>query len=213
MPETGFKYRDALRLLFILAIGAESLEGRDAQTGAEMVFEGEKRLMAIDFWVRYPDHLAEKLLDLYEASGDGRLIAEVESIFQREEPDLRMVKMLRWRRGAYDRIDDALAVLASRDLIFPRRNSLSNGGGSYEYLIAPEAGTFLERCIQDQPTFSWYRDRTNLVVEVAGLRSGTKLKESQYEVPEYRLALQGAYIPSIADRVRQRLQALRAGTP
>ena len=85
--ETGFRYRDALRLLFILHAGARPIDPPDPQTGIIGIFEGEKRLMAIDFWVRYPDYLADQLLDLYDQTKDPALLAEIQAIFDREEPD------------------------------------------------------------------------------------------------------------------------------
>jgi hypothetical protein len=98
--ETGFRYRDALRLLIILHAGAQPIEQPDPQTGIIGVFEGEKRLMAIDFWIRYPDYLADQLLNLYDETKDPALLAEIQTIFDLEEPDVRMIKVLRWRYGA-----------------------------------------------------------------------------------------------------------------
>lgn len=61
--ETGHVFRDALRLLFILVRGSTVLE--QAVDGWDRVFYGEKRALAIDFWLRYPDYLADQLVDIY----------------------------------------------------------------------------------------------------------------------------------------------------
>jgi hypothetical protein len=132
--ETGFRYRDALRLLFILHAGARPIEQPDPQSGIIGVFEGEKRLMAIDFWIRYPDYLADQLLDLYDETKDPALLAEIQSIFDLEEPDVRMIKVLRWRYGAFDRIEDALAILSARNLVKPMKKKIPTGS-QHDFLI------------------------------------------------------------------------------
>jgi hypothetical protein len=78
--------------------------------------------MAIDFWIRYPDYLADQLLDLYDETKDPALLAEIQAIFDREEPDVRLIKVLRWRYGAFDRIEDALAILSARNLVKPMKS-------------------------------------------------------------------------------------------
>jgi len=208
--ETGFRYRDALRLLFILHAGARSIDPPDPQTGIIGVFEGEKRLMAIDFWIRYPDYLADQLLNLYDEAKDPALLAEIQAIFDREEPDLRMIKVLRWRYGAFDRIEDALAILSARNLVKPMKKKIPTGS-QHDFLIFPAAASFLATAVQDQPALKWYQDRTRLALLIAGGKSGSSLKDMQYEAPEYESTLLSAVIPSIKGRVHQRLKDVKAG--
>jgi hypothetical protein len=85
------KPADALRLLFILHAGARSPEGSEAPAGVAGVFEGEKRLMAIDLWVRYPDYLADQLLNIYEPTKDPALIGQIRTIFNLDERDVRTI--------------------------------------------------------------------------------------------------------------------------
>jgi hypothetical protein len=207
--ETGFRYRDALRLLFILHAGARPAEPIDPKTGIIGVFEGEKRLMAIDFWIRYPDYLADQLLNLYEATNDPALLAEIQTIFDREEPDVRLIKVLRWRYGAFDRIEDALAILSARNLVKPMKKTIPTGS-QHDFLIYPAASSFLACAVQDQPTLKWYEDRTRLALLIAGDKSGSALKDMQYEAPEYESTLLSAVIPSIKGRVQKRLDDVRA---
>ena len=61
--------------------------------------------------------LAAELLDLFEATGEIGYLAEAEAIFENDEPDLRRVPMIRYCFGAYDRLDDAMALLRCRDLV------------------------------------------------------------------------------------------------
>jgi hypothetical protein len=207
--ETGFRYRDALRLLFILQAGARPVEAADPQTGIIGVFEGEKRLMAIDFWIRYPDYLADQLLNLYEATNDPGLLIEIQSIFDLQEPDVRLIKVLRWRYGAFDRIEDALAILSARNLVKPMKKTIPTGS-QHDFLIYPAASSFLTSAVQDQPALKWYQDRTRLVLLIAGDKSGSALKEMQYEAPEYENTVLSAVIPSIKGRVQKRFDDVRA---
>jgi hypothetical protein len=208
--ETGFRYRDALRLLFILHAGARPIDPPDPQTRIIGIFEGEKRLMAIDFWVRYPDYLADQLLDLYAETMDPALLAEIQAIFDREEPDVRLIKVLRWRYGAFDRIEDALAILSARNLVKPIKKKIPTGS-QHDFLIFPAAPSFLATAVQDQPVLKWYQDRTRLALLIAGDKSGSSLKDMQYEAPEYEGTLLSAVIPSIKGRVQQRLKDVKAG--
>jgi hypothetical protein len=208
--ETGFKYRDALRLLFILWEGAAVLDPPDEKTGAVRVFEGEKRLYAIDFWLRYPDYLAEELLTLYETERDANILTQVEAIFDNEEPSVRVVKMLRWKRGAFDHIEDALAVISARKLVLPVMKPLPGGGYQHNFLIYEATLEFLNDAVTQQPSLSWYRDRTQLAMRVAQQGTGYALKSMQYEVPEYEKTTLGAWIPSIQDRVKKRFLQIKA---
>jgi hypothetical protein len=108
-------YRDALRVLFIIRAGASPSE--PPIPGVVSVFRGEARLHAFDFWIRNPDYLAAELLDIYETSGDPAFLRAADSIFANEEPDLRRLPMIRYFFGAFDRLDDSLSLLRSRELI------------------------------------------------------------------------------------------------
>ncbi|MGG3815180.1 hypothetical protein ABEV34_26545, partial [Methylorubrum rhodesianum] len=79
-PQIGFHHRDAVRLLYILALGSEEAahDGR--------IFRGEKRAMAIDFLVRYPDYLADELLTRFETEGDPAALDAASDIFDADEP-------------------------------------------------------------------------------------------------------------------------------
>jgi hypothetical protein len=207
--ESGFKYRDAIRLLFVLHGGARPVQAPNVPNVIG-VFEGEKRLMAIDFWIRYPDYLANHLLDLYEETNDPDLLAKIDAIFDLDEPDVRLIKVVRWKYGAFDRIEESLAVLSARNLVKPVKFRLPNGLFQHDFLIFAGASEFLTRAVQDQPALQWYRDRTQLALLLAGSKSGTSLKEIQYGEPEYEKTVRSAVIPSIKDRVSKRLQEVKA---
>lgn len=212
LPEPGRAFRDALRLLFILVRGSESLAEAERTQDRDRVFVGEKRALAIDFWLRYPDYLADELLDIHSATGDAGILEAVRRIFREDEPSTRTVWMIRWRRGAYDDLDTSLGILASRRLVTPMRRMLPSGP-RFEYLLGPAAQAFLEEAVRAQPILEWYARQTDLALKVARARSGSALKESHYEHPEYAATPFGAAIPSIRDSVLERLRTIdgRAG--
>lgn len=209
-PEPRSRHRDALRLLFILVAGGEDVE-RPVEDVVK-IFRAEKRLMAMDFLVRYPDYLADALLDLFEETGEADLLDAVRSIFLDDEPSVRLVRMVRWRHGAYQNIEDSLSMLSYYGLARPMKLTGDDGKiRRYEYLISPQATAFLDKCITDHPELGWYRNRLKLVLRVAAGKSGSALKEWQYEHPEYGNTIQGDVIPTIRDQVEKRLSKIVGG--
>lgn len=204
----GYHFRDALRLLFILVAGSVQVDPKDRRPETQRVFMGEKRLMAIDFLIRYPDYLADELLDLYEKSRETALLTAVQNIFDNNEPDIRQVSMVRWRRGAFQNIETALAILDARMLVKSKKKVLGGGRTRYDYFLGPQAAEFLKQAVRDVPSVRWYQERVALAMRVAEYRSGSQLKEEQYEHDEYRNTAFGAVIPSIKDRVLRRLRQI-----
>ncbi|MBF0400282.1 MAG: hypothetical protein HQL90_05895 [Magnetococcales bacterium] len=178
------------------------------KSGASHIFRGEARLHALDFWIRYPDYLAEELLDLYERNHDPELIHKVRSILADEEPDLRRLPMLRYRFGAYDPVDTAISFLSSRKLIKPRKWQSGARVKEYDFLLFPDAMTFPDSITKDFPVLSWYEQRTRLVVWLADSRGGNALKQQQHKRVEYHATPMGQTIPSIKDKVRARVHEL-----
>src|ERR1035438_3214607 len=110
--------QDAVRLLMLLHVAADSSMVEPSPENAEACVAGEMRLQAMDFWLRNPDYLAWALLDAAEQGGDAALAGEAARILSaEEEPDLRTVPMLRWRHGEWERLDDRLSLLAAYGLV------------------------------------------------------------------------------------------------
>lgn len=202
-------HRDALRVLYILVRGAEPpREHVDPAIGS--VFYGEARLHAFDFWVRNPDYLIEELIDLYESSGDERYIRSADAILGADEPDIRRVPMVRYKFGAYERIDNTLSLLRSRDLIRISRKIAGGRVRETDFQITQAAASLADEIIKSFPILEWYSKRAALVTEVAQGRGGDALKKRQYEQLEYAETQLGKTIPSILDRVKTRLRLLQA---
>jgi hypothetical protein len=210
---SGTAFRDALRLLFILVRGSEPLPPALRTDEHDMAFLGEKRAQAIDFWIRYPDYLADELLDLYAETGDGAALAAARRIFEEDEPEVRIVRMIRWRRGAYEDLQDSLAILSYRGLVKPMRREIGPDAIRYEFLVGPTARRFLDDAVSDQPVLAWYDRQVGLALRIATTRSGSALKDVHYEHPEYASTPYGRVIPSIRERVLARLRTIEPGRP
>jgi hypothetical protein len=204
-------HRDALRLLFILVKGSTPLAVDDS-SGASGIFKGEARLYALDFWMRNPDYLADELLNVYQVTQDKQLLTTVEDMFRGEEPDLRRFPMIRWKFGAYERLDDTLAILTSRRLVRITGRKAGTKVLETDFLIMPSAFSLAEQIVVEFPPLEWYAKRASLVTQLAGTRGGGALKEHQHKQIEYHETNLGGLIPPITARVQARLASTLSGT-
>lgn len=200
-------YQDAIRLLFILVHGSKPMTpGDDFNTA---IFRGKTRLHAMDFWVRYPDYLAFEMISLFRTGGQERLLSEAERIFENNEPDLRRIPMIRYRFGAFERIDDALSPLVSKGLIRISGKKRGQDISEVDYFISERALNLVQEIPRDFPELEWYERRARMVVEISGDRKGRVLKERQYEHMAYAGTKLGGVIPSIAEEVKRQIQELK----
>lgn len=200
--------RDAVRLLFILD-QAGSPPGRNAPDGAVAVIKAEKRLQALDFWVRCPDYLAAELLEMHEKEPSAGFLDQAVLVMKGDEPDIRRMRMLRFLFGAWERIDDSMSQLISLGLGGIKRTIKPDGKISRTDFFLLEAGRqFANDLAVKSPELSWYRDRAKLVALVAGEDSGDDLKARQYKQAEYQEARWGSVIGPINHRILKRLKEL-----
>lgn len=198
---------DAIRLLYLLVAGGE-VPRKPSPANESFVFVGNTRLCAFDFWMRYPDYLADELLERYENDGDVNWLTKASEIFENDEPDIRRFPMIRWHFGAYENMDDALSVLRSRDLILIGGRNTVEKILETDYLIMPSAIALCNSIETTAPPLKWYRQRAELVSQIANGRNGATLKARQYERLEYATTKKGGVIPSITDDVRRRMDAM-----
>lgn len=201
--------RDAVRLLFILTYAGESV-GRNAPDGTVKVVEAEMRVQALDFWVRNPDYLAWELMEQYEQTGKLKkdLLQQAELVMAGEEPELRRLGMLRYRFGAYEALDDAMATLSLSGLALMRRKYRDKGIAQTNFYLT-ESGEEKARELSGIDPLHWYAERAALVAKVSGNRKGSILKKHQYKIAEYHDAKHGRIIQPIYRQVKVRLAALR----
>jgi hypothetical protein len=199
------QFRDALRLLFILARAGDPTGAVSPIPDAVRVITSQKRLQKIDFWVRNPDHLAHALIAGYEKTSDGNLLRMARDILDTEEPEIRRDAMAKYMFGAYEPIDTGMAPLISYGLARIIRNPETRRRWFFLLDRGAEVADAMER---DLPEAQWYAQRTALVGSLCRGLTGEDLARMQYEEPEYANAPNGESIASIARKVRERLAQL-----
>jgi hypothetical protein len=214
MPSPGVEHRttrhqDAVRLLFLLS-EAGTTPSAAAPLGSVRVVHSQMRLQALDFWMRNPDYLADELLTEQVAGRRQDGIALAKAILESDEPDLRRYPMVRYLFGAYEPLDDALAILRSAGLVHIVREGDPDAGRIREhhfFLLDAGLGA-AKKLVQEAPALVWYRDRASLVAAVAADSTGSQLKDRQYEKIEYARTKLGTTIGSVADSVRRRVREI-----
>lgn len=196
----------ALRLLVLLdRTGGEVLEGDPV--GAVKAVRSELRLQAMDFWMRNPDYLADELISqVEEGMLDSRYLDVARSLLDDPEPDLHYYPMPRWFYGAYEAIDDAMALLETYGLAVFRRSGEPGTRSFRNQLFLTGAGSTAVAEISQDPVLGWYARQAELVAAAAGETVGSKLKERQYEQATYAGTELGLDIAPIAERVREHLK-------
>ncbi len=211
------RMQDAVRLLMLITEAAEPLSDEDivgdpALETAVGVVRTQVRLQKLDFWVRNPDYLANELLNDYvNGDQDPALLQLAGQILDSEEPELRRYPMLRYLFGAYEDLEDALAVLRQADLVVRRKKGRPGHVVQTNYFLLMAGRDMVARIRAEYEDLAWYSFRSALVVQLASGQGATALKDRQYIQEEYLQTPNGVRIPSIAERARKRLASIRAG--
>ena len=199
--------QDAVRLLMLLRHAGDTALPEAPPDGAIACVQGEQRLQAMDLWLRNPDYLAEELLDLYRAAPDATLAEAARRIVCDEEPDLRTYPMLRYRYGAWERLDDSMGLLRTYGLAIDKRRG-AQLLGRRDFFLLRAGYAAADDLVGEVPELAWYADRAQLVRRVAGTTGGTELKLRQKLQQEYVHTDWLTPIGSIRARVLRRLEEL-----
>lgn len=205
MNKSTTMYQDAIRIIFILVNGSVSFNDESKPT-VKGLFRGKARLYAMDFWVRYPDYLAHELILKYEETEDVEYLKLARDIFFNNEPDLRRIPMIRFLFGAYQNLENILAVLISKGLISQSGEKSSKSIHHYDFFINQKAYNIIEQAKNEFSILDWYDKRSKLVVKISGEMGGSELKNKQYKHIEYAKTKLGGVIPSIKDDVLARIE-------
>jgi len=204
VEQTASRTQHALRLLTLLRVCAEPVGGGDPP---EMVgvIRAEKRLQALDFWLRNPDYLADEILNLVQAEMlNGAWIETARDLLTESEPQLHHFPMPKWFYGAYEAVDDAMALLETYGLAKVRRRGAPPKRLQNSFFLTAD-GAAAADSLGSTPGLRWYLTQAQLVSQVAGDDSGNKLKGRQYAQEAYATARWGQSIGSIDEQVRKRL--------
>lgn len=202
--------QDAVRILLLIAEAAEPLPNPPPTSAPEdsvAVLKTQVRLQKLDFWLRNPDYLADELLSRFESEGNREDLEIARRILESDEPELRSYQMLRHLFGAYEQLDEALAVLRAPGLVVRRKHGSPSRAVQHDYYLTVTGRETAQRAIETVPELQYYADRAKLVVDLAAGRRGSALRDLQYLQPEYADAAIGEHIASIATRARERLSS------
>jgi hypothetical protein len=202
----------AIRLLVLMDRTGEGVADGDPPAAVKAV-RSELRLQAMDFWMRNPDYLADELISAVDsgALADG-FLGIARGLLDDPEPDLHYYPMPRWFYGAYEAIDDAMALLETYGLATFRRSGVPGSKSHRNQMFLTAAGERAVGELTADPVLGWYVRQAELVALVAGDTVGSKLKERQYEQATYAGTELGLDIAPIAEHVRKRLDGLGSGT-
>lgn len=117
----------AVRLLACIKAAGDAQNVSQYGSDVICVLRAQSRLQALEFWMRNPDYLANELLTEFEASGERDLLTIAQRIFDDREPDLRRLPMVRYLFGAFEPLDNALAILRAADLVRIKRDGIPGG--------------------------------------------------------------------------------------
>lgn len=203
----------ALRLLVLIdRTGEETAEG-DPPTATKAV-RSELRLQAMDFWMRNPDYLADEIISQVEAGVLSDSYLQIaRSLLEDPEPDLHYYPMPRWFYGAYEAIDDAMALLETYGLATFRRSGEPGAKSHRNQLFLTSLGANAVAELSGDSVLGWYSRQAELVALVASDTVGSKLKERQYEQATYAGTELGLDIAPIAEHVQKRLDTVKAAVP
>ncbi|WP_238260504.1 hypothetical protein [Methylobacterium mesophilicum] len=200
-----------MRLLAVICAAAQPVS--DDELGADVVgvLRAQSRLQALDFWIRYPDYLANELVNEFEKTGVDDNLDLARRIFDDREPDLRRLPMIRYHFGAFEPLHNPLSILRSRDLVRQHRHGEPGHVTETWYLLTTTGREAMNQLADAAVELAWYRDRAMIAARIAGAAGGSALKDRQYLQEEYAATPLKGMIPSIADRVRARLKELSEG--
>lgn len=202
----------AIRLLSCIQAAGDISSAYQWGDDVVCVLHSQSRLQALDFWMRNPDYLANELLTVFESSGERDLLMIAKHIFDDREPDLRRLPMVRYLFGAFEPLDNALAILRAADLIRIQRDGVPGGKvREHLYLLTTAGEDALKQIAAAAPELGWYRDRAGIVARVAGVQGGKALKDRQYLQAEYAGTELSHVIQPITNRVKARLASILEG--
>ena len=207
----GSTSQTATRVLVLLEVlGTPVGESCDVD-GAVAVVSSLIRLQKLDFWLRNPDYLADELLTEFE---QGRvplhqIQPHVLRMLEGSAPQLHTYPMERYIYGAYEFIDDALAVLKLYEQIEHRRAADSGALSRRDYFLLQRGRDTIAAMRSEIPELEWYVQQATAIGLIADAAKGVAAKRRQYLQTEYADTAQGDVIPSILERVRERALALK----
>lgn len=197
-------YKHRIRIFLILYIFSEEYSD-NTKPNYKKLFQGETKIQKIDFWLRNPDYLSYELLQVAKEDHTKKHEIKhiVKKIFQDNEPILRRAEMKKFFYGAYEDLDDVISFLISVGLVqFSSKRAKDATIRNKKYYITDLAIKKVEKNISELSFLKWYFERCGLIKHFFGNKSGSELKDAQYEIEEYSNASYGNPIEGISPLVK-----------
>lgn len=212
----GATSQSAARILILLDTLGDVPTAADAglMPACVKVIRAQSRLAKLDFWLRNPDYLADELLTDLESGllADDVVLPLVHAMLDGTAPKLHMYPMQRYRFGAWEVPDNALAVLKFYGMVNHRRaagiDAANAGKARRDYYLLEAGVDALARIRADVDQVDWYDRQARAIALLEASTTGAAARKRQYEQPEYANAPIGADIGSILERVRDRFEAI-----
>ncbi len=214
----GSTSQTAARLLIILDKLGEASSAADLAEfpDAVKVIRATSRLAKLDFWLRNPDYLADEVLtDIVAGDIDPKEgLPHVERMLAGSTPLLHLYPMQRYKYGAWELPDNAIAVLKSYGFVAQRRakevdtEAASQARRDYFLLTDGERAVANMRAQVEQ--IEWYDQQADSIKLLNLGPSGAAAKSRQYCQPEYKATPVGRIIAPILERVRLRFAEVAA---
>ena len=196
----------------IMDVLGSQLTGEGVAPDAVKVVRSLTRLVKLDFWLRCPDFLAHELLTEVEQGRQpaGATLRLVAGMIGGTAPSLHRYPMTKYLYGAYERPDNALALLASRKHITVRRVNESSQNARRDYYLLPRGQEAAAALQADIPEMAWYAHQAQAIGLIPEAVTGNRMRQRQYEHEAYKAVAAGKLIPDITEEVTRRAQALSA---
>lgn len=207
----GSTSQTATRVLVLLHVLGAPVAASCEVDGAVSVVSSLVRLQKLDFWLRNPDYLADELLTELEENRVpfDQVRPHVQRMLAGDAPQLHTYPMERYIYGAYEFIDDALAVLRLYGQIEHRRAANTGTLSRRDYFLLQKGRDSFAAMRAEIPELEWYVQQATAIGLIADATQGVAAKRRQYLQAEYADAAHGDVIPSILERVRERALALK----
>lgn len=214
----GSTSQSAARLLIILdRLGQEPSPADLIEVpDAVRVIRALSRLAKLDFWLRNPDYLADEVLtDI--AGGhipptDG--LPHVDRMLSGSAPLLHLYPMRRYKYGAWELPDNAVAVLKSYGFVTTRRaqeiDTEASSKARRDYFLREAGAAAVARMRAEIDQIEWYNAQAEAIKLLDLGATGSAAKTRQYHQPEYKATPVGRTITPILERVRLRFEAMAA---
>lgn len=214
----GSTSQSAARLLIILdRLGQQPSQAElIGVPDAVKVVRALSRLAKLDFWLRNPDYLADELLTDIDSGHIAPVVglAQVDRMLAGSAPLLHLYPMRRYKYGAWELPDNAVAVLKSYGFVATHRakeiDTEAASKARRDYFLREDGAAAVAKMRDEVDQIEWYDEQAEAIKLLDLGATGSAAKTRQYQQPEYKATPVGRTITPILERVRPRFEEMAA---